>query len=460
MNKFFAFILGLMAIALASTTAFFSVYGISKLFIGKALAVIILFGLLEATKIILISVYHQYYKKLSRVYKIILISFTIILMSVTSIGVYGFLTSAYSNTSVNLQKVKGQTRLFEKKIELKKEEKNILVKEVSLKNKRAISLSELRKNQEARLDSLYQKGWYRSAKGTEKIIKEANNDVNSISDEVDGINIKIQAINDSINFYEIKKLELNSGKLSGEIGPLKYIATITGLPMDHVVNWLMLIFMFLADPGAVLLVVLTNKVIKINKEEKEKKRELLLNKEKDNSVVYEKAHLEENKEPLEESNDKADFLKKESSVITTAKEQEIVPKKKEKEAAEYVANQDGEFIKVKKEIVNIEKPLILPGVFTAETPSEEVKTIKEEDRSEYITLLTYFYKNGNAKKGEEIPVYAEFKNTLENDNIKVNEKTLQDFLLICGLLKITEFKDKKGTYNKEFEEAKKIISKI
>jgi hypothetical protein len=115
MNKAFIFILGIVAIVLAATTAFFSVYGLSKLFMGAATAVIILFGTLEFSKIVLVSFYHQFNKRLKGGFKGLMIFFISLLMLITSIGVYGFLSSAYSSTSVKLEKMDGQINVYNKK---------------------------------------------------------------------------------------------------------------------------------------------------------------------------------------------------------------------------------------------------------------------------------------------------------------------------------------------------------
>lgn len=474
MKKTFAFLMGFLALALATTTAFFSVYGISKLFMGEALAVIILFGLLEAAKIVLISVYHQFAEYFKIVLKGILVTFIVILMCVTSIGVYGFLTSAYSSTSVEIDKLGGKTEMYDKKIEIKKEEKSNLNEQITLKNNRITNLSNLRKSQETRLDSLYQRGHYRSAKQTEIIIKEANNDINNIAKEVDSLNTQILSINDSISSYEMKKLEINSGDLSGEIGPLKFISTITGLPMDNVVNWLMLIFMFLADPGAVLLVILTNRIITIIRKENEEKRKVsdALKKEEEIVEVNEPEISNSIEEPKEES--VPESPKEEVQEVQEAgePEQEKAPEIEENtvsdDIVEYVSNDEGDFIKTdkatpEKTMISADKETIVPGIFTAYTgdnSASNLMSVSPESKSEYLVLLKKFYRNCTAKKGDNIPTFPEFKKILENEGINVKEKIMKDFLVICGLFNITLFNNTNGVYNKEYHEAEMLISQI
>ncbi len=230
--------------------------------------------------------------------------------------------------------------------------------------------------------------------------------------------------------------------------------------MDHVVNWLMLIFVFLADPGAVLLVILTNKIIKVYREDKKFKK----SKGEIEEGVSVKLETAEEEKQVVNFDDTNELLDKISKMVEEEKEEnedvEQDVEVEKKKIVEYVADQSGDFVKIEKQIIDVGEDLIMPGIFTAQTSTTEVKTIKNEDRSEYTTLLTHFYAGGKAKKGSEIPTFPEFKKMLEDVNIIVNEKTLQDFLLICGLLKITEFNNKKGVYNKEFEEAKLLMSEI
>ena len=95
MKKFYAFILGFTAILLAITAAYFSVFGLSKLFIGASLSVIIMAATLEFSKIVIVSSLHQFWNKIAKGLRGYLVFGVVILMIITSVGIYGFLTSAY-----------------------------------------------------------------------------------------------------------------------------------------------------------------------------------------------------------------------------------------------------------------------------------------------------------------------------------------------------------------------------
>ena len=102
MKRSFPYLVLIAALALASSAAYYSVYGISKLFSAQALAVAIMAGTLEASKLIAATYLHRYWKKINFLFKLYLTTAVIILMFITSIGIYGFLTASYQTTANEL----------------------------------------------------------------------------------------------------------------------------------------------------------------------------------------------------------------------------------------------------------------------------------------------------------------------------------------------------------------------
>jgi hypothetical protein len=77
--------------------------------------------------------------------------------------------------------------------------------------------------------------------------------------ERDNINLKLEAVLDSIGKTDMALLEKEiDNEDQRELGPLKYLAGITGWPMDKVVNWFLLLIIFVFDPLAIALVVAAN----------------------------------------------------------------------------------------------------------------------------------------------------------------------------------------------------------
>jgi hypothetical protein len=260
MKKYiFPFIIALSAISVSASAAFYSVYGLFKLFSGAGIAIIIMASALEISKLVVASLLHQYWKELNKLLKIYLSVALGILMLITSLGIYGFLTHSYQQTYNASMMVENQLELIENKLDYFNNNIDNINSQISLKSQRIITLVELRTQQETRLDSLYNKNKYKQAKATEGVIFEANNDIKFLEKEMDTLNINLNKWNDSINITKYKILELtNNNQASAELGPLKYLSNLLNKPMDQIINWYMLLIIFVFDPLAIALVLVAN----------------------------------------------------------------------------------------------------------------------------------------------------------------------------------------------------------
>ncbi len=87
-----------------------------------------------------------------------------------------------------------------------------------------------------------------------------------MTDDIDALNNKNSVLSDSVNKYNVKVLELKSGsEVARDVGPLKYISDLTGTPMNKVVNYLILLLIFVFDPLAIALILATNRAFDIER---------------------------------------------------------------------------------------------------------------------------------------------------------------------------------------------------
>jgi hypothetical protein len=250
-----------MAILLAGTAAYFSIFGLSQLFAGASLAVIIMASVLEVGKVVITTALHTYWSSLNRALKTYLTIAVGILMIITSAGIYGFLSNAYQKTANELEIHEGEINVLVTKKEAFQasidENKKLIADKVKEKgetsnrlNKRINNIDFTKGNQSRRADIA---------------TAEGNKRLNTISVEIDVLNTKNSVLLDSVNKYNVKVLELKSGsKIAGEVGPLKYISELTGIPMANVVNYLILLLIFVFDPLAIALVLATNRIFELN----------------------------------------------------------------------------------------------------------------------------------------------------------------------------------------------------
>ena len=114
-QKLFPILIALSAMSVSASAAFYSVSGLSKLFAGATLAVIIMSTSLEVGKLVIASLLYQYRKTLPFFLKSYLTLACIVLIGITSMGIYGFLSSAYQETASKASTIDAQITLIETK---------------------------------------------------------------------------------------------------------------------------------------------------------------------------------------------------------------------------------------------------------------------------------------------------------------------------------------------------------
>jgi len=244
------------AIGLAIFSGYYSVFGISKLFAGGSWSIIGMAAMLEFSKLVVVTFLHDHFKTLKLAFKAYLLSSAIVLMAITSIGVYGYLTNSYQETAKVIYKTQNEITLLDQKKKLFEDQKIQIDKAVEEKSNRLKSLDQVRVSQQnAYTEQLSKnKGTWSLSKNISSIDKSSE----TINNDISTLTQKSFALSDSIAAIEQTKLTLNNETFSSELGPLLYLSRITGVPMDVVVNWFILILVVVFDPLAVSLVVAAN----------------------------------------------------------------------------------------------------------------------------------------------------------------------------------------------------------
>ena len=242
-------IIALSALSVSVSAAFYSVTGLSMLFAGASLAVLIMASSLEVAKLVIASLLYQYWEKLNKILRTYLTIAACVLVLITSAGIYGFLSSAYQTTANKASVVDQEILSLETKKGLYEDTRDGILKEKQ-------SLAELKGSLSKGSTTQYtdRRGnlVVRSNKASISQIEQANQ-----SDEK--LTIKLDNVNDSIFALETKILEVKtSSTTESELGPLKYLSGLTGQPMDKIINWFLLVIIFVFDPLAISLVIAAN----------------------------------------------------------------------------------------------------------------------------------------------------------------------------------------------------------
>ena len=243
-ERIFPFIVALSALSVSASAAFYSVFGLSHLFAGASTEVIIMAGALEVAKLVVASLLYQYWDTINKILRMYFMIATFVLMVITSGGIYGFLSGAYQETATQSEFLDRQvaiidskrTRFIEQRDDLK-----LTVKELTtaLSNPTMIQYVDKESGQLVTTTSSRQRKLLESRLNASKI--------------------DLDIVTDSISALDIRVLDTQIGNESArELGPLKYMATLTGQPMEKIVNWFMLLIIFVFDPLAIAMVVAAN----------------------------------------------------------------------------------------------------------------------------------------------------------------------------------------------------------
>lgn len=255
-ERIFPFFIALSALSVSASAAFYSVGGLMKLFAGASLAVGIMAASLEVAKLVIASLLYQYRKTLPRGLKIYLTTAAFVLVLITSMGIYGFLSSSYQVTASKAGTIDTQIALVETK---RDNTQNQLIVYNGEKESIDKAIADLRAglsnnviqytNEEGQLITTTSSSTRRAL---EKQLDQA------ISRQTE-INSKIDNLNEQLFEYENEIVEISiNNELAGELGPLKYLSGLTGASMDTIINYLLLIIIFVFDPLAIALVIAAN----------------------------------------------------------------------------------------------------------------------------------------------------------------------------------------------------------
>jgi hypothetical protein len=267
--KFRTLLLGLSALFIAFNAAFFSVTGLAKLFAGASLSVILMASSLELAKLIVAGYLYNYWEKINKGFRIYLLGATLVLVLITSLGIYGFLTAAFQDT-FKLYSVTSKEKTFLQQKEKFWEDDVVRYdKELERISENISTLSSAKSQQIQYTDK---DGTVRNSVSTAEL-RAAQSRITTEEKNRKEVQTKRQVAADSLQSIQLKILEIDTNvEVGSELGPLEYLSGLLGKPMDVIINWFILIIIFVFDPLAVALVVAFNNALKIDKGEDDKKK--------------------------------------------------------------------------------------------------------------------------------------------------------------------------------------------
>lgn len=243
-SKYFPLYVGISALFVAINAAYFSIFGLSKLFAGATLSVIVMASSLEFGKLVGASFLYRYWHKIHGLMKTYMLIAVVLLIGITSMGIFGFLSNAYQEAKVGFEKESTLLLNYEDRLAQLQEDK------IFLKEELEDQVNDLPEN-------------YRTAK--RKLREDYNPRIRKVNDDILDIKGKIS---------DLKVTLVQTGV---DVGPAIYISKVFGTNIDTVVNFFIFAFVFVFDPLAVVLVIAFNVALgdkdweMYNKKKKKKK---------------------------------------------------------------------------------------------------------------------------------------------------------------------------------------------
>ena len=250
-------IIAISALSVSASAAFYSVSGLSKLFAGASFEVTIMAASLEVAKLVIASLLYQYWSTLNKFLRTYLSIATVVLVLITSMGIYGFLSAAYQDTYRQLTIKNNQTSFLEQKKDFYQKDVTRYDEELERISINISTLSNAKATSIQVRDTTSSTG-FRSTISTAEL-RAAQRRIEVEERNKSSVQAKREVVADSLQKYQLAILELeNNMDVAGELGPLEYLSGLTGIPMDKIINYLLLVIIFVFDPLAISLVVAAN----------------------------------------------------------------------------------------------------------------------------------------------------------------------------------------------------------
>ena len=269
------------SLLIAGCAAYFSVYGIGLLFSGATIAAMIMAGSLELGKLVSTSWLFRNWNIANWLLKVYMTTAVFILMGITSLGIFGFLTAAFQKSSL-------ETELSNTKILILETQKSQEIKKLDSTKSTIDNLFKLRSNQESRLDETMT-----NALIARNPIQQLNIQ-NQINEQIEVINKQVESENEKIKFSSdvISKIDEDIFKLKvdnnskKDVITFKFVAEEFNTTIQKVVKWFIIVLITVFDPLAIVLLLSYNTSTK-NIEAKDKS-ESIRKYNSDNPKIVEK----------------------------------------------------------------------------------------------------------------------------------------------------------------------------
>ena len=271
MDKSLKYLVGISAIIIAGCAAYFSITGLGILFAGASVSVMVMAGSLEYAKLVTATYLKQKWDVIKGFNKWYLTSAVVILMAITSAGIFGYLSNAFQQQNIKLDQVAREIQVWQNKIDNS--------------NQQIATLQGQQKDLSTTQNTLITKGNVNS-----RLLRSVDNR----DKQSNSINKKINVLQDSIVAYNghINDIKNNNIELEREVGGFRFVAEAFGMSLNSVVKFFIFLIVIVFDPLAIALVIAFNQLV-LGDNKKEELKE-----DKTKEIIEEESRLKLTEEDL------------------------------------------------------------------------------------------------------------------------------------------------------------------
>ena len=226
---------------------------------------------LELAKLITAGYLYNYWEKINKAFRVYLSIGVLILVLITSLGIYGFLTSAFQDTFNVFSVTEKQKAFLQQKEKFWGDDVTRYDEELKRISDNISTLSNAKTSSLQVRDTSVVGGVRNTISTTELRLSQQRIAVEEENRK--SVQAKREVAADSLQSIQLRILELDTNtEVGSELGPLQYLSGLLDKPMDQIINWFILIIIFVFDPLAVALVIAFNNAVKVDKGERDKKK--------------------------------------------------------------------------------------------------------------------------------------------------------------------------------------------
>jgi len=240
------FLVGFSALIIAGCAAYFSVTGLGVLFAGASLSVMIMASSLELAKLVAATYLKQKWDEIKGFNKWYLTSAVVLLMLITSAGIFGYLSNAFQAQSLKLQVVDREIAVYQTKIDQN-------TAQITQLNQQLGGLSQTQ-------STILEKGKVNSR--LLRSIDSKDRQTAQINKKIDGLQTENGKNTEKINEIKIANLDLEK-----EVGGFRFVAEAFGIELKNVVKFFIFLIVIVFDPLAVALIIAFNGLVVVKRKE-------------------------------------------------------------------------------------------------------------------------------------------------------------------------------------------------